>query len=123
MRILVVVALVKNMSAGRQEAFDHFRRDNPLNQKLEEHKRILKQRYTQAKTLGEEINQSRNRISNRPSHCSSFLVTLFSFLSDQLKGQYEQMHLRLAGQLTQDELEKNRELNALRTTMEQEQIK
>ena len=123
MRILVVVALVKNMSAGRQEAFDHFRRDNPLNQKLEEHKRILKQRYTQAKTLGEEINQSRNRISKRLSLCSVFLVKLFSFLSDQLKGQYEQMHLRLAAQLTQDELEKNRELNALRTTMEQEQIK
>lgn len=56
--------LVKNMSAGRQEAFDHFRRDNPLNQKLEEHKRILKQRYTEAKSLGEEVNQSRNRISN-----------------------------------------------------------
>ena len=123
MRILVVVALVKNMSAGRQEAFDHFRRDNPLNQKLEEHKRILKQRYTQAKTLGEEINQSRNRISKRLSLCSVFLVKLFSFLSDQLKGQYEQMHVRLAAQLTQDELEKNRELNALRTTMEQEQIK
>jgi kinesin family protein 6/9 len=53
------------MSAGRQEAFDHFRRDNPLNQKLDEHKRILKQRYTEAKTLGEEIKQSRNRISNK----------------------------------------------------------
>jgi kinesin family protein 6/9 len=53
------------MSAGRQEAFDHFRRDNPLNQKLEEHKRRLKQRYTEAKTLGEEINQCRNRISNQ----------------------------------------------------------
>jgi kinesin family protein 6/9 len=57
------------MSAGRQEAFDHFRRDNPLNQKLEEHKRILKQRYTEAKTLGEEINQSRNRISNQHFDC------------------------------------------------------
>lgn len=51
------------MSAGRQEAFDHFRRDNPLNLKLEEHKRTLKQRYTEAKVLGEEINTSRNRIS------------------------------------------------------------
>jgi hypothetical protein len=51
------------MSAGRQEAFDHFRRDNPLNHKLEEHKRILKQRYTEAKTLGEETNQCRNQIS------------------------------------------------------------
>jgi hypothetical protein len=40
-----------------------------------------------------------------------------------MKGQYEQMHLRLAAQLTQDEIEKNRELNGLRTTMEREQIK
>ncbi len=55
------------MSAGRQEAFDHFRRDNPLNQKLEEHKRILKQRYTEAKTLGEETNLCRNRISTTSS--------------------------------------------------------
>jgi hypothetical protein len=110
------------MSAGRQEAFDHFRRDNPLNQKLEEHKRILKQRYTEAKTLGEEINQSRNRISNQHFDCDHLVFSKFCF-SDHLKGQYEQMHLRLAGQLTQDEIEKNRDLNELRTTMEQEQIK
>lgn len=51
------------MSAGRQEAFDHFRRENPINQKLEEHKRILKQRFTEAKVLGEETNQCRNQIS------------------------------------------------------------
>ncbi|CAF5002899.1 unnamed protein product, partial [Rotaria magnacalcarata] len=63
---------------------------------LEEHKRILKQRYTEAKTLGEEVNQCRNRINH-------------------MKGQYEQMHLRLAAQLTQDEIEKHRGLNELRT--------
>lgn len=40
-----------------------------------------------------------------------------------MKGQYEQTHLRLAAQLTQDELEKNRELSSLRTTMENEQVK
>lgn len=40
-----------------------------------------------------------------------------------MKGQYEQMHLRLAAQLTQDELEKHRGLNELHTTMEREQIK
>ena len=51
------------MSVGRQEAFDHFRRENPINQKLEEHKRILKQRFTEAKVLGEETNQCRNQIS------------------------------------------------------------
>lgn len=55
--------LVKHMSVGRQEAFDHFRRGNALNPKFEEHKRTLKQRYEDAKTLAEEINQFRNRIS------------------------------------------------------------
>jgi hypothetical protein len=72
------------MSAGRQEAFDHFRRDNPLNHKLEEHKRILKQRYTEAKTLGEEVNQSRNRISNK--HFLVFFgitIVLFSRSSER----------------------------------------
>lgn len=42
---------------------------------------------------------------------------------DHMKGQYEQMHLRLAAQLTQDEIEKNQELNRLRSTMEREQTK
>jgi hypothetical protein len=94
------------MSAGRQEAFDHFRRDNPLNKKLEEHKRILKQRISKKQKL-------------------DFIFTNFLFFnfSDHMKGQYEQMHLRLAAQLTQDEIEKNRELNELRSTMEREQIK
>lgn len=67
------------MSAGRQEAFDHFRRDNPLNQKLEEHKRILKQRYTEAKILGEEINQCRNQISNKSMSYTNRLVYTFLF--------------------------------------------
>ena len=44
-------------------------------------------------------------------------------LLDHMKGQYEQMHLRLAAQLTQDEIEKNQELNRLRSTMEREQTK
>ena len=71
--------LVKNMSAGRQEAFDHFRRENPLNHKLEEHKRILKQRYTEAKVLGEEVNQSRNRISNKHFLLFIFWITIILF--------------------------------------------
>ena len=67
------------MSAGRQEAFDHFRREHSLNQKLEEHKRVLKQRYTEAKALGEEINQCRNRISSEIilSIINLFLLNFF----------------------------------------------
>jgi len=33
------------------------------------------------------------------------------------------MHLRLAAQLTQDEIERNRELNDVRSTMEREQTR
>ena len=33
------------------------------------------------------------------------------------------MHLRLAAQLTHDEIERHHELNALRTSMEREQVK
>ena len=72
--------LVKHMSVGRQEAFDHFRRGNALNQKFEEHKRTLKQRYEDAKTLAEEINQFRNRIS-KPRSFSPVRVHFSVFIS------------------------------------------
>lgn len=82
MRLLIVSMsiLVKHMSVGRQEAFDHFRRGNALNQKFEEHKRMLKQRYEDAKTLAEEINQFRNRIS-KPGSSPTGRVHVPMFIS------------------------------------------
>ena len=51
------------MSLGRQEAFEIFRRDYPQQQTIEDHKRALKQRYIEAKSLGQQVNGARDKIS------------------------------------------------------------
>ena len=61
--LLLLLAAVGEMSMGRQEAFEIFRRDYHSNHKIEENKRILKQRYSEAKGLGEQVNASRTKIS------------------------------------------------------------
>lgn len=54
---------VGDMSVGRQEAFEIFRRDYYNNLTIEENKHNLKQRYAEAKSLGEGVNKSRQRNS------------------------------------------------------------
>ena len=51
------------MSTGRQEAFEIFKRDYGDNRIIDEQKMFLKKGYAEAKTLGEKINSSRNKIS------------------------------------------------------------
>ncbi|XP_051880813.1 kinesin-like protein KIF6 [Pristis pectinata] len=65
------------MSLGRQEAFEIFRRDHADNMTIEDNKQLLKQRFTEAKSLGEKVNQARNKIN-------------------QLKGQLEQRRMQRA---------------------------
>ncbi|XP_078254896.1 kinesin-like protein KIF6 isoform X2 [Rhinoraja longicauda] len=65
------------MSLGRQQAFEIFRRDHADNVTIEDNKHLLKQRYTEAKSLGEKVNQARNKIN-------------------QLKGQLEQRRMQSA---------------------------
>lgn len=52
------------MSVGRKEAFETFRRDYPHNDTIEENKHTLKQRYAEAKRLGEQVNTSRQKINS-----------------------------------------------------------
>lgn len=54
---------VGDMSVGRQEASEIFRKDYYNNLTIEENKHNLKQRYAEAKSLGEGVNKSRQRIS------------------------------------------------------------
>ena len=54
---------VGTMSLGRQEAYEIFRRDYHENLTIDDNKHVLKQRYAQAKTLGEQVNLARNEIS------------------------------------------------------------
>lgn len=55
--------LVGDLSVGRQEAFEIFRRDYAQNADIEDTKSTLKQRYAEAKSLGEIVQKSRSRIS------------------------------------------------------------
>ena len=63
---------------GRQEAFDIFRRDYEHNATIEENKQSLKQRYSEAKSLGQHVNESRQKISKSKSLCDDS-VTISTF--------------------------------------------
>ncbi|XP_072266412.1 kinesin-like protein KIF6 [Pyxicephalus adspersus] len=54
----------EKMSLGRQEAFEIFKRDYPDRVGIEDNKALLKQRFAEAKSLGEEVNNVRNRINH-----------------------------------------------------------
>ncbi|KAJ7340963.1 hypothetical protein JRQ81_004250 [Phrynocephalus forsythii] len=52
------------MSLGRQEAFEIFRRDYADSITIEDNKQLLKQRFAEAKSLGEKVNEIRNKINH-----------------------------------------------------------
>nr|XP_008261093.1 kinesin-like protein KIF6 isoform X1 [Oryctolagus cuniculus] len=54
----------EEMSLGRQEAFEIFKRDHSDSVTLDDNKQILKQRFSEAKALGESINEARRKIGH-----------------------------------------------------------
>uniref|UniRef100_A0A8C3W023 Kinesin family member 6 n=1 Tax=Catagonus wagneri TaxID=51154 RepID=A0A8C3W023_9CETA len=52
----------EEMSLGRQEAFEIFKRDHADSVTIEDNKQMLKQRFSEAKALGESINEARSKI-------------------------------------------------------------
>ncbi|KAI8478470.1 hypothetical protein Bbelb_438030, partial [Branchiostoma belcheri] len=52
------------MSVGRQEAFEIFKRDYEHSVTIDDQKSLLKQRYSEAKQLGEKVNSSRAQINH-----------------------------------------------------------
>ncbi|KAH9489527.1 Kinesin- protein 6 [Bulinus truncatus] len=56
--------ILGNMSLGRQEAFDIFMRDYRDREKIESNKQILKQRYGEAKAMGEKLNKSKQKMNH-----------------------------------------------------------
>ncbi|KAM8779967.1 kinesin-like protein KIF6 [Rhynchonycteris naso] len=54
----------EEMSLGRQEAFEIFKRDHADSVTIEDNKQILKQRFSEAKALGENINEARRKIGH-----------------------------------------------------------
>ncbi|NXH68242.1 KIF6 protein, partial [Hydrobates tethys] len=65
------------MSLGCQEAFEVFKQDRADSITIEDNKQLLKQRFTEAKCLGEKLNEVRNKINH-------------------LKGQITQRHIQRA---------------------------
>ncbi|XP_066451406.1 kinesin-like protein KIF6 isoform X2 [Eleutherodactylus coqui] len=53
----------EQMSLGRQEAYEMFKRDYPSRVSFEDNKALLKQRFAEAKSLGQEVNDARQRIN------------------------------------------------------------
>ncbi|XP_013926404.1 PREDICTED: kinesin-like protein KIF6 [Thamnophis sirtalis] len=54
----------KEMSLGRQEAFEIFKRDYVDSITIEDNKQLLKQRFAEAKSLGQKVNDVRNQINH-----------------------------------------------------------
>ncbi|XP_030413144.1 kinesin-like protein KIF6 isoform X3 [Gopherus evgoodei] len=52
------------MSLGRQEAFEIFKRDYVDSITIEDNKQLLKKRFAEAKSLGEKVNEVRNKINH-----------------------------------------------------------
>ncbi|NWZ63414.1 KIF6 protein, partial [Acrocephalus arundinaceus] len=52
------------MSLGSQEAFEVFKRDHADSITIEDNKQLLKQRFDEAKCLGEKLNEVRNKINH-----------------------------------------------------------
>ncbi|XP_030643230.1 kinesin-like protein KIF6 [Chanos chanos] len=51
------------LSIGQQEAFEIFQKDHESRLIIEDNKAILKQRFGEAKALGEQVNQARSKIN------------------------------------------------------------
>lgn len=65
----VLPVVVGDMSQGRQQAFEIFKRDYHENGLIEQNKSELRQKYAEAKRLGEKVNIARNVISEwRDNH-------------------------------------------------------
>ncbi|XP_072498103.1 kinesin-like protein KIF6 isoform X3 [Notamacropus eugenii] len=54
----------EEMSLGRQEAFEIFKQDHADSVTIEDNKQILRQRFSEAKALGESINEVRSKIGH-----------------------------------------------------------
>ncbi|XP_043088726.1 kinesin-like protein KIF6 [Puntigrus tetrazona] len=59
--------LEMKLSVGQQEAFEIFLRDHEDRLLIENNRAVLQQRFVEAKTLGEQVNQIRIRVNELKS--------------------------------------------------------
>ncbi|XP_063353827.1 kinesin-like protein KIF6 [Pelmatolapia mariae] len=62
-RAIQYMKIGPKLSMGKQEAFEIFIRDHEDHLTIEDNKSLLKQRSAEARKLGEELNEARNRIT------------------------------------------------------------
>uniref|UniRef100_A0A3Q3SDX0 Kinesin family member 6 n=1 Tax=Mastacembelus armatus TaxID=205130 RepID=A0A3Q3SDX0_9TELE len=101
------------LSMGKQEAFETFIRDHEDYLTIEDNKNLLKQRTTEAKRLGEQLNEAKNKISKLPQFYVMILVLLTCSISYKstigclkaLKTEIE--HLQLLMEKTKVKLQKD----------------
>ncbi|XP_046848638.1 kinesin-like protein KIF6 isoform X2 [Xenia sp. Carnegie-2017] len=79
------------LSQERREAFEVFRRDYPHNSTIEESKRILKKRYGEAKSLGEQVNCSRKKINSLKTKIEQHRIRQSMQVSDHEDGEEERL--------------------------------
>uniref|UniRef100_A0A8C0K5V8 Kinesin-like protein n=1 Tax=Canis lupus dingo TaxID=286419 RepID=A0A8C0K5V8_CANLU len=77
----------EEMSLGRQEAFEIFKRDHADSVTIEDNKQILKQRFSEAKALGESINETRSKIGVSENIAMPSMPDL---LEEKLRSQLEE---------------------------------
>lgn len=98
--------ILGDMSTGRQEAFEIFKRDYTQNSNIEDNKDALKAKYVEAKKLGEYVNKSRTKINH-------------------VKSQIEQYRMQLAmqGLVDPQDAEPDDEEQEMRNEMEEEKLR
>uniref|UniRef100_A0A8C5U379 Kinesin-like protein n=1 Tax=Malurus cyaneus samueli TaxID=2593467 RepID=A0A8C5U379_9PASS len=85
------------MSLGCQEAFEVFKWDHADSITIEDNKELLKQRFDEAKCLGEQLNEMRNKISEyiRINLCSDMCWKICNVLSSHIS--YKAVYNRFKG--------------------------
>uniref|UniRef100_A0A8C3R5M6 Kinesin-like protein KIF6/9 C-terminal domain-containing protein n=1 Tax=Cyanoderma ruficeps TaxID=181631 RepID=A0A8C3R5M6_9PASS len=101
------------MSLGCQEAFEVFKRDHADSITIEDNKQLLKQRFDEAKCLGEKLNEVRNKINICWKICNALSSSDISYKTvySRFKGlKVEIEHLQLLMEKVKKKLQKDFEV-------------
>uniref|UniRef100_A0A8C0ICU5 Kinesin-like protein n=1 Tax=Bubo bubo TaxID=30461 RepID=A0A8C0ICU5_BUBBB len=101
------------MSLGSQEAFEVFKRDHADSITIDDNNQLLKQRFAEAKCLGEKLNEVRNKISEYILICNTLSLSHISYKTmfnrlKELKVEIE--HLQLLMEKVKVKLQKDFEV-------------
>ncbi|XP_064600803.1 kinesin-like protein KIF6 [Liolophura sinensis] len=108
--------ILGNMSMGRQEAFEIFRRDYRENHTIEDQKRVLKLRYQEAKRMGEQVNQARANINHIKGQIEQYRMTqAMQGLRDVNQSGPDETEQRLRDKIEEEKARYKETFNELRT--------